>query len=93
MALDVSVEEGDLKVQEAQIGLAKTILDRCQNLSQELATTQEEADRARTDLDVAQAQIGRAKAIIARKRSEPRSALASAVQISTPDSTWMRGRS
>lgn len=65
--LDVSVEEAELKAQEAQAALAKTVLDRRQNLSQELATTQEEVDRARADLDVARAQIARTKAIIARK--------------------------
>jgi membrane fusion protein (multidrug efflux system) len=67
VALDVSVEEAELKAQEAQVALAKTILNRRRNLSQELATTQEEVDRARADLDVAQAQIARTKAIIAKK--------------------------
>jgi membrane fusion protein, multidrug efflux system len=67
VALDVSVEDADLKAQEAQVALAKTILARRHNLSQELATTQEEVDRARADLDVAQAQIARTKAIIAKK--------------------------
>jgi membrane fusion protein, multidrug efflux system len=67
VALDVSVEEAELRAQEAQVALAKTILNRRQNLSQELATTQEEVERARADLDVAQAQIARTKAIIAKK--------------------------
>lgn len=67
VALDVSVEEADLRAQEAQVALAKTVLTRRQNLSQELATTQEEVDRARADLEVAQAQIVRTKAIIAKK--------------------------
>jgi membrane fusion protein (multidrug efflux system) len=67
VALDVSVEEAELRAQEAQAALAKTVLDRRQNLSQEMATTQEEVDRARADLDVARAQIARTKAIIARK--------------------------
>ena len=67
VALDVSVEEAELKAQEAQAALAKTVLDRRQNLNHELATTQEEVDRARADLDVARAQIARTKAIIARK--------------------------
>lgn len=67
VALDVSVEEAELRAQEAQVALARTILNRRQNLSQELATTQEEVDRARADLDVAQAQIARTKAIIAKK--------------------------
>ncbi len=67
VALDVSVEEAELRAQEAQVALAKTILNRRQYLTQELATTQEEVDRARADLDVALAQIARTKAIIAKK--------------------------
>ncbi|NGZ96332.1 MAG: efflux transporter periplasmic adaptor subunit, partial [Nitrospira sp. WS110] len=61
VALDVSVEKADLRAQEAQAALAKTVLNRRQNLSQELATTQEEVDRARADLDIAHAQIARTK--------------------------------
>lgn len=67
VALDVSVEEAELRAQEAQAALAKTVLNRRQNLNQELATTQEEVDRARSDLDVARAQMARTKAIIAKK--------------------------
>jgi membrane fusion protein (multidrug efflux system) len=67
VALDVSVEEAELKAQEAQASLAKSVLNRRNNLSHDLATTQEEVDRARADLDVALAQIARTKAIIARK--------------------------
>lgn len=67
VALDVSVEEAELKAQEAQAALAKTVLNRRQNLNQELATTQEEVDRARADLDIAYAQMARTRAIIAKK--------------------------
>jgi len=67
VALDVSVEEAELKAQEAQAALAKTVLDRRMSLHEELATTQEEVDRAHADFDVALAQIARTKAIIARK--------------------------
>jgi membrane fusion protein (multidrug efflux system) len=67
VALDVSVEEAELKAQEAQAALARTVLDRRTNLSHDLATTQEEVDRARADRDIALAQIARTKAIIARK--------------------------
>lgn len=67
VALDVSVEEAELRAQEAQAALAKTVLNRRQNLSEELATTQEEVDRARADLNVVQAQIARTKAILAKK--------------------------
>ena len=65
--LDVSVEEAELKAQEAQATLAKTVLTRRQHLSRDLATAEEEVDRARADLQVAMAQIARTKAIIARK--------------------------
>ena len=67
VALDVSVEEAELKAQQAQAVLAKTVLARREHLSRDLATAQEEVDRARADLDVALAQIARTKAIIARK--------------------------
>ena len=67
VALDVSVEEAELKAQEAQAALARTVLNRRNNLSHDLATTQEEVDRARADRDIALAQIARTKAIIARK--------------------------
>ncbi|MGQ0811053.1 MAG: efflux RND transporter periplasmic adaptor subunit [Nitrospiraceae bacterium] len=67
VALDVSVEEAELKAQEAQAVLTRTVLDRRQYLSRDLATAQEEVDRARADRDVALAQIARTKAIIARK--------------------------
>jgi membrane fusion protein (multidrug efflux system) len=67
VALDVSVEEAELKAQEAQALLAETVLDRRQHLSQDLATAQEEVDQARANRDVALAQIARTKAIIARK--------------------------
>ncbi|MGE3151233.1 MAG: efflux RND transporter periplasmic adaptor subunit [Nitrospiraceae bacterium] len=67
VALDVAVEEAELRAQNAQAVLAKTVLARRQHLSEDLATAQEEVDRARADLDVALAQIARTEAIIARK--------------------------
>jgi membrane fusion protein (multidrug efflux system) len=67
VTLDVSVEEAELKAQEAQAVLTQTVLDRRQSLSQDLATSQEEVDQARANRDVALAQIERTKAIIARK--------------------------
>jgi len=67
VALDVSVEEADMKAQQAQAALAKSVLERRQHLRRDLATAQEEVDRARADLDVALAQIARTKAVIARK--------------------------
>lgn len=67
VALDVSVEEAELKAQEAQVALAQTLADRMQRAVQTRATSQMESDRARAELDVAKAQIERIKAIIARK--------------------------
>ncbi len=67
VALDVSVEEAELKAQEAQAALAETLLSRMERAVQNRATSQMELDRARAERDVAQAQIARAKAVIARK--------------------------
>jgi membrane fusion protein (multidrug efflux system) len=67
VALDVSVEEAELKAQEAQAALAQTQLDRVQRLIDERAAPQTELDRAKAERDVAVAQIARNKAIIARK--------------------------
>lgn len=67
ITLDVSVEDAELKAQEAQAALAETTLDRMQRASQNRAASQLEVDRARAERDVALAQIARTKAIIARK--------------------------
>ena len=67
VAQDVSVEEAELKAQEAQAALADTLLSRMERGVQHRATAQMELDRARAERDVAQAQIARAKAVIGRK--------------------------
>jgi membrane fusion protein (multidrug efflux system) len=67
VALDVSVEESELKALEAQAALAKTTLDRVQRLINDRAAPQSELDRARAEYDVALAQIARTRAVIARK--------------------------
>ena len=67
VALDVSVEQAELKALEAQAALAETVLGRVQRLYSEGAEAQTVLDRARAERDVAQAQIARTKAIIARK--------------------------
>ena len=67
VALDVSVEEAELKSHEAQTQLAETVLRRVERLIAEGAAPQAEVDRARAQRDVAQAEIARVKAIIARK--------------------------
>ena len=67
VALDVAVEEAELKSQEAEAALAKTLLARLERAVQSKATSQIEVDRARAQLDVADARISRIKAVIARK--------------------------
>ena len=67
VALDVSVEEAELKAHEAQTALAETMLRRVERLIAEQAAPQADVDRARAQRDVAVAEIARIKAIIARK--------------------------
>jgi membrane fusion protein, multidrug efflux system len=67
VGLDVSVEEAELKAQEAEAALAQTLVERMNRAVQSRATSQMEADRARAELDVAKAQMERIKAVIARK--------------------------
>ncbi len=67
VALDVSVEEAELRAQEAQAALAETLLGRMERASRLRAASETEADRARAERDVALAQIARTKAIIERK--------------------------
>jgi membrane fusion protein (multidrug efflux system) len=67
VALDVSVEEADLKAQMAQAELARTSLERLERLREFKATSEIEVDRARAERDVAVAQIARTQAIIERK--------------------------
>jgi membrane fusion protein (multidrug efflux system) len=67
VALDVSVEEAELKAQEAQAVLAETTLERMQRASENRAASRLEVDRARAERDVALAQIARTRAVIARK--------------------------
>jgi membrane fusion protein, multidrug efflux system len=67
VGLDVSVEEAELKAQEAQLALAETVLARARRASQTVSVPEEEVDRARAQRDVAVAQIARTRAIIAKK--------------------------
>ena len=67
VALDVSVEEAELKALEAQAALAQTLLGRTERMAQRQAASQMELDNARAERDIALAQIARTKAIIARK--------------------------
>ncbi len=67
VVLDVSVEQAELGAQEAQASLAKTTLQRLQNLREHDATSQEEVDQARAARDVALANIARTRAVVAKK--------------------------
>ncbi len=67
VALDVSVEEAELKAQQAQAALAETMLNRIERLTTSSATSKKDLDEARAERDVALAQMERTKAMIARK--------------------------
>jgi membrane fusion protein (multidrug efflux system) len=67
VALDVSVEEAELKAQQAQAALAQTVFSRTQRLRQRRAASEEEVDRALAERNIALAQMARTKAIIAKK--------------------------
>jgi membrane fusion protein (multidrug efflux system) len=67
VALDTSVEEAELKAQQATVKLAEATLDRFTKASQTNAVSDLEVDRARAERDVALAQIARTQAIIDRK--------------------------
>jgi membrane fusion protein, multidrug efflux system len=67
VALDVAVEQAELRAQEAQAALAGSMLERAERMSQQRAVSQSDLDRARAERDVALAQIARTRAVIARK--------------------------
>ena len=67
VALDVSVEEAELKSFEAQAELANTLLRRVEMAQGNGAVSEIEVDRARAERDVALAQVARLKAVIDRK--------------------------
>src|SRR5688572_111547 len=62
VALDVSVEEAELKAQQAQAALTETTLRRTQRLTETKALPEMDLDRAVAERDVALAQIARTKA-------------------------------
>ena len=67
VALDVSVEEAELKALQVQSELAETLLARTQKANENRAVSESELDRARSVRDVALAQIARLRAVIERK--------------------------
>ncbi len=67
VALDVSVEEAELRALEARAALAQTTLERTQRMASRQAVSAIELDNARAERDVALAEIARTRAVIARK--------------------------
>jgi membrane fusion protein (multidrug efflux system) len=67
VALDVSVEEAELRALQAQAELSRLQFERMRRMSEQRAASVEELDNARAERDVALAQIARTQAIIARK--------------------------
>ncbi|HEX7012237.1 MAG TPA: efflux RND transporter periplasmic adaptor subunit [Steroidobacteraceae bacterium] len=67
VALDVSVEQADLRALEAQAELAETQYARMLRMMEHRAASEMEVDSARAERDVALAQIERLKAVIERK--------------------------
>lgn len=67
VALDVSVEEAELKALVARAELAQTTLERQQRMAERRAVSAMDLDNARATRDVALAEIERTRAIIARK--------------------------
>ena len=67
VALDVSVEEAELKALQAQATLAQSLLARTEQANRSGSIAESELDRARSERDVALAQIARTEAIIERK--------------------------
>jgi len=66
-ALDVAVEEAELRAQEAQLALAGTLLGRLERARAQRGASELDVDRARSERDVAEAQVARTRAIIDRK--------------------------
>lgn len=67
VALDVAVEQAELRAQEARAALAETMLGRMQRASEKSAASAVDVDRALSERDVAKAEVARIKAVIGRK--------------------------
>jgi membrane fusion protein, multidrug efflux system len=67
VALDVSVEEAELRALRAQAELSRLQYERMARMNEQRAASVEELDNARAARDVALAQIARTEAVIARK--------------------------
>jgi len=67
VALDVSVEEAELKALHARAELAETTYKRLERLAERQAVSAIEVDQGRAERDVVHAEIERVRATIARK--------------------------
>lgn len=67
VALDVSVEEAELKALEARAELASSTLARLQRLAERRAVSAMDVDNARAERDMARAEIERIRAVIERR--------------------------
>ncbi len=67
VALDVSVEQAELRALRAQAELARLQYERMARMNEQRAASVEELDNARAARDVALAQIARTEAVIDRK--------------------------
>jgi membrane fusion protein (multidrug efflux system) len=67
VALDVSVEEAELRALEARAALATTTLARLERMVERRAVSAIELDNARAERDVVGAEVERTRAVIARK--------------------------
>ena len=67
VALDVSVEEAELRALEARADLAATTLARVERMVERRAVSAIELDNARAERDVVGAEVERTRAVIARK--------------------------
>jgi membrane fusion protein (multidrug efflux system) len=67
VAQDVSVEEAELKAEEAQVALAESTLGRLERASRNNGASEMEVDRGRAERDVELAKVARIRALIERK--------------------------
>src|SRR5690606_27159311 len=67
VALDVAVEQAELKALQARAELAGTVLERLRQLHASRAVSREELDRAEAEQEVALAEVERLQAVIERK--------------------------
>ncbi len=67
VALDVAVEEAELRAEEAQAKLTQMILERMEDANLKDGASDIELDRAMAERDISRANIERIKAVIARK--------------------------